>query len=162
MAHQTGALATKDLERVVVDTTVQPGPAPAKAGGDRPPDRCAAVPPRLGKAGRPGAAQRGEAAAELSPGGQARRDHGRPLQPRPSIQARQPSAEVSTHPAWPGDPRHPPQDRRRREAQGAFRHPTRPGTPGALPGPPPARPQGVCAARPRGRVHWQGQGPGAV
>ena len=27
-----------------------------------------------------------------------------------------------------------------------------------LPGPPPARPQGLCAARPRGRMHRQGQG----
>jgi len=29
---------------------------------------------------------------------------------------------------------------------------------GALSGPPPARPQGLCAARPRGRMHRQGQG----
>ena len=79
VAHKTGALATRDLERVVVDTTVQPGPAPAKAGGDRPSNRCPAVPPGARKAGGPGATQRCEAAAELSPGGQARRDHGRAL-----------------------------------------------------------------------------------
>src|SRR5216683_3035763 len=72
VAHKTGALATRDLERVVVDTTVQPGPAPAKAGGDRPSDRRAALPPGARKTGRPGAAQQREAAPELSPGGQAR------------------------------------------------------------------------------------------
>jgi hypothetical protein len=46
VAHKTGALTTKDLERVVVDTTVQPKPALAKAGGDRACDRRAAVPSR--------------------------------------------------------------------------------------------------------------------
>ncbi len=71
VADKTGALATRDLERVVVDTTVQP-----KAIAS---DRCAAVPPRLGKAGGLGATQQRAAAAELSPGDQARRDHGRAL-----------------------------------------------------------------------------------
>jgi IS5 family transposase len=56
VAHKTRALATRDLERVVVDTTVQPGPAPAKAGGDRASHRRAALPSRAGKAGRSGAA----------------------------------------------------------------------------------------------------------
>ena len=56
VAHKTGALTTRDLERVVVDTTVQPGPAPAKAGGDRPPDRRTAMSSGAGKARRSGAA----------------------------------------------------------------------------------------------------------
>jgi hypothetical protein len=34
VAHKTQALARRDLERVVVDTTVQSKPALAKAGGD--------------------------------------------------------------------------------------------------------------------------------
>jgi hypothetical protein len=72
VAHKTGALATRDLERVVVDTAVQPGPAPAKPGRDRPPDRCTAVPSGAGEAGRSGAAQRCAAAAELSAGGKTR------------------------------------------------------------------------------------------
>ena len=33
VAHKTEALAVRDIERVVVDTTVQPKPALAKAGG---------------------------------------------------------------------------------------------------------------------------------
>ena len=36
VAHQTGALASRDLERVVVDTTVQPGPAPDLIRGRSP------------------------------------------------------------------------------------------------------------------------------
>jgi hypothetical protein len=62
VAHKTGALATRDLERVVVDTTVQP-----KA--NRPSDRRAAVPSGVGKARRPGATPRCAAATELSAGG---------------------------------------------------------------------------------------------
>jgi transposase, IS5 family len=56
VAHKTGALATRDLELVVVDTTVQ---------GDRASDRRAAVPPGAGEACQPGAAPRGAVAAEL-------------------------------------------------------------------------------------------------
>jgi hypothetical protein len=59
VAHRTGALATHDLERVVVDTTVQPGLAPAKAGGDRASDRRPAVPPGLAEARRSGAPRGG-------------------------------------------------------------------------------------------------------
>jgi IS5 family transposase len=141
VAHKTGGLATRDLERVVVDTTVQPGPAPAKAGGDRAPDRCAALPSRTGKAGRSCTAQRCAAAAELSAGGQARRDHDRPLQPCPPVQAGATRHEVPAHPPRPGDPRHPPQDRRQRGTQGALRRPPRSGTSGTLPGSPAARPK---------------------
>lgn len=36
VAHKTGALAARDLERVVVDTTVQPGPAPDLIRGRSP------------------------------------------------------------------------------------------------------------------------------
>ena len=113
VAHQTGAIATRDLERVVVDTTVQP-----KAIAH--PDRRAAVPPGAGEAGRSGQAQRCEAAPELSPGGQARRDHGRALYPCAPVQARPARTQISAHPARPGDPRHPPQDRRRRGLEERF------------------------------------------
>src|SRR5205085_11109463 len=47
VAHKTGALATRDLERVVVDTTVQPGPAPDLIRGrspTRPMPGCATAP----------------------------------------------------------------------------------------------------------------------
>jgi transposase, IS5 family len=50
VAHRTGAIERKDLERVVVDTTVQEG--------DRASDRCTAHPPRDREAGRPVQARR--------------------------------------------------------------------------------------------------------
>jgi IS5 family transposase len=65
VAHKTGALATRDLERIVVDTTVQPELALAKAGGDSPSDRCPAVSPSSAEAGRSGAASPGAVMAEL-------------------------------------------------------------------------------------------------
>jgi transposase, IS5 family len=58
VAHKTGALATGDLERVVVDTTVQPK---AIAHPTR-----AAVPSRIGKIGRSGATPPRTVTAELA------------------------------------------------------------------------------------------------
>src|SRR4030095_7445398 len=49
-----------------------------------------------------------------------------------------------------------------REAREALRRSPRLGRAGALSGPPPARPEGLCAACPRGRVHRQGQSPCAL
>src|SRR5258707_1787738 len=90
VAHKTGAIATKDLERVVVDTTVQPKaiahPTDARLMHDR-------------QTRRFRQAQRCPLTSELSAPGQARRDHGRPLHPRPSIQARPASAQVPAHPS---------------------------------------------------------------
>src|SRR5258708_34424067 len=90
VAHKTGAIATKDLERVVVDTTVQPKaiahPTDARLMHDR-------------QTRRFRQAQRCPLTSELSAPGQARRDHGRPLHPRPSIQARPASAHVPAHPS---------------------------------------------------------------
>jgi len=93
VAHQSGALASRDLERVVVDT-------PAK--GDRPPERCPAVPSGAGKAGRSGPTPWRQAVPEVSPGGQARCHHGRPLQPCPPVQAGRAPAEISGAPGWAG------------------------------------------------------------
>jgi transposase, IS5 family len=55
VAHKTAALPPRDLERVVVDTTVQAKPALAKARVDRASDRCPAVSSRTGAASRAGA-----------------------------------------------------------------------------------------------------------
>jgi IS5 family transposase len=68
--------------------------------------------------------------------------------PCPSVQASAARTQVPAHSARSGDPRHPPQDRRQRDAQGALCRPSRSRGAGALPGPPPARSQGLCATRP--------------
>jgi len=133
VAHRTGALATRDLERVVVDTTVQP-----KAIA-HPTD--ARLCHRAGEAGRSRQAQWGAVATELSASGQARGDHGRPIQSCPPVQAGAARTQIPAHPTGPGDPRHPPQDCRGRAARRALRQPARPGGAGALPRPSPARPK---------------------
>src|SRR5205809_6372033 len=79
VAHKTGALATRDLERVVVDTTVQPKAIAHPTDGR--------LCHRAGEAGRSRRTQRSAVAAELSPGGQARGDHDRSVQPCPPVQA---------------------------------------------------------------------------
>src|SRR2546423_10962543 len=53
--------------------------------GDRTSDRCPVMPPRAGEAGRSRRTQRSAVAAELSPGGQARGDHDRSVQPCPPV-----------------------------------------------------------------------------
>ena len=155
VAHKTEALTTRDLERVVVDTTVQPKaiahPADARL--------ChRALEKLVDLAQRHGVA----AAPELPARGQAGGDHGRPLHPCAPVQAGAARAEIPAHPPRPGDPRHPPQDRRQPEPARALCRPAGAGGAGALSGPPSARPQGLCAARPRGRVHRQGQGQSAL
>src|SRR5205807_1209674 len=154
VAHKTGALATRDLERVVVDTTVQPKaiahPTDARL--------CHRALQKL----RSRRAHWSATAAELSSGGQARRDHGRPLYPCPPVQSGAARTQVPAHSARSGDPRYPPQDRRQRDAEGALRPSSRLGGAGALSGSPPARSQGLFAACPRGRVHRQRQSSGAL
>ena len=155
VAHKTGALETKDLERVAVDTTVQPKaiahPTDARLM-HRALEKLVALAQRSRRA----------AAPELPARGQARRHHGRALHPRPSVQARPQGAQVPAHPARPRHPRHQPQDRWPSRARGPLRPAARSRHQGAPPGPPSARPQGLFAPRARGRVHRQGQGPSAL
>jgi IS5 family transposase len=80
VAHKTGAIGPKDLERVVVDTTVQPK-AVAHPTDARLLHR--AIIKLVLRQAQPCAA-----APELSAPGQARRHHDRPLYPRPPVQAR--------------------------------------------------------------------------
>jgi Transposase domain (DUF772) len=148
VAHKTGALATGDLEWVVVDTTVQPELALAKAGGDSPSDRCPAVSPSSAEAGRIGAPLPRALAAKLSVLGQARGDHGRTLHPRAPVQTGARRTQISAHPIGPGDPRHPPQDRRQPGDRRALCRIARAGGASAVSRSPPARPQGLCVACP--------------
>ena len=95
VAHKTGALATRDLERVVVDTTVQPKaiahPTDARL--------CHRALEKLVDLAQ---AQRRAVAPELSPGGQARGDHGRALHPCPPVQARAARNSNSCASGWAG------------------------------------------------------------
>src|SRR5258705_1741081 len=100
VAHKTGAIGPKDLERVAVDTTVQPK-AVAHPTDARLMHRAAKL---------VGFAKRNAAAPELSAPGEARRHHGRPLYPRSSVQARPAPTQVPADATWPDHPRHPPQD----------------------------------------------------
>jgi hypothetical protein len=97
VAHRSGAIQTKDLERVVVDTTVQ--------------EKAIAHPTDAWLTHRAIeklvdlAKTRGyRAAPELSAGGQARRHHGRALYACPSVQACQAATEVLARPARPHHP----------------------------------------------------------
>ncbi|MGY3117089.1 hypothetical protein ACVWXQ_001024 [Bradyrhizobium sp. S3.14.4] len=103
VAHKTGAIGPKDLERVVVDTTVQPKAVCTS-------DRRAAAASSNHQAGRARQVQPCAATPELSAPGQARRHHDRPLYPRPPVQTRPAAAQVPADTAWPDHPRHPPQD----------------------------------------------------
>jgi IS5 family transposase len=150
-AHKTGALATGDLERIVVDTTVQPKaiahPTDARL--------CHRALVKL---------------VDL-----ARRHH---------VPLRQSYRRVAKRAAiMVGRYTHAHQFkragralkflrirlgrvirdiRRQRAARGTLRRPAHPGGAGAFPGSPAVRPEGLCAARPRGRMHRQGQSQGAV
>src|SRR5262249_30780987 len=141
VAHKTGALATRDLERVVADTTVQPKaiahPTDARL--------CHGA---LEKTGRTGAAPSRAIAAELPARRQACRNHGRALHACPPVQAGPARAQAPAHSARPRDPRYPPQDRRQRGAPGTLRQLARAGGTGALSGSPAARSQSLCAACP--------------
>src|SRR5262249_34537044 len=138
-AHKTGALATPDLERVVVDTTVQPKalahPTDARL--------CHRALEKLG---------------ELA------KCHGVPVRQSYRRVARRAAIMIGryshthqfkragrelkfpAHPAGPGDPRHSPQDHRKRDIASTLCRPPRPGGAGTLPGSSPARAEGLCAA----------------
>jgi hypothetical protein len=98
VAHKTGALAIRDLERVVVDITVQPK-AIAHPTDER---LCHSALEKL-------VDLRGAITcngAELSVRCQARRDHGRALHACPPVQAGPARAQVSAHSAGPRSTNH--------------------------------------------------------
>src|SRR5437868_8444718 len=152
VAHKTGALATRDLERVVVDTTVQP--------------KAIAHPSDARLCHR--ALQKLVDLAERT--GVRLRQSYRRVAKRAAIMVGRYTHAHQFNRAW----RElkflrirlgrviPPQDRRQRDAEGALRRSSRLGGAGALSGSPPARSQGLFAACPRGRVHRQRQSSGAL
>ena len=105
MAHASGALRTRDLARVTVDTTVQPKnitfPTDAKL-----------LHAAIKGLNRLAQQARGAAAAILSAHRQARGDDGGALCPRQAVQPPPSATAHPAHPARSADPRHPPQDRR--------------------------------------------------
>ena len=127
------------------------------AQSDRPPDRRRTVSSGFGKAGRAGAPPRRAVAPELWPSGQARGDHGRATATRISSSGRGAPSNfcASDWAGWSATSaaRSPATRRCRRALPICWRWPA-----GARSEPSPARSQGLCAARPRGRVHRQGQG----
>lgn len=94
VAHKSRALASRDLERMVVDTTVQPKAIAHPTDAQL----CHQALEKLVDLAR-GAPPRCAATAELSPAGQAGIDHGRTLQPRASIQAGAARTQIPAHPA---------------------------------------------------------------
>src|SRR5665213_971937 len=98
VAHASGALRTRDLARVTVDTTVQPKnitfPTDAK----------------LLHAAIKGLNRLAQITAILNPYRQARGDDGGTLCPRQTVQPPSSATAHPAHPARPADPRHPPSD----------------------------------------------------
>ena len=105
VAHESGALRTRDLARVTVDTTVQPKditfPTDAKL-------LHAAIKGLNRLASKHGVRLRQSYSAHR----QARGDDGGALCPRQTVQPPPSAVAHPAHPAGPADPRHPPQDRR--------------------------------------------------
>jgi IS5 family transposase len=97
VAHRTGAIETKDLERVVVDTTGQEK-AIAHPSDARLMHR--AIEKLVDLAKRESV----ELPPELPARGQARRHHGGALHACPPVQARPARTQIPAHPAWPHHP----------------------------------------------------------
>ena len=155
VAHEVGALRTRDLKRVTVDTTVQPKnitfPTDAKLlhAGDQW-DRPA------------GQKAQGAVAAILSAHRQARRHDGGALRPCQTVQSPPSGTAHAAHPARPHHPRRPTQDRRPGRDRSGVRMATRARQPGLLATATPTRVEALFLPRSRGRVYWQGQGERAL
>ena len=155
VAHDSGALRTRDLARVTVDTTVQPKnitfPTDAKLlhaaikGLNRLARRHGV---RLRQSYVRVAKQAAMMAGRYAHAKQFNRHH-REVR---FLRTRLGSA----------DPRYPAQDRRPRARRGGLREPALAGLPDPLPTPAPARLEALFLPRPGGRVHRQGQGPCAL
>src|SRR5262245_16845532 len=101
VAHEAGALRTRDLKRVTVDTTVQPK-------GHHVSDRRQVAACRDPGAQSPRPQARNTAATVLSAHRQAGRDDGRALRPRQAVQPASPPVAPHAHSARADHPRHPP------------------------------------------------------
>jgi hypothetical protein len=155
VAHEAGALRTKDLKRVTVDTTVQPKaisfPTDAKLLH---------------------AAIRGLARLARKHGVKLRQSYqriakraamdGGALRSCQAVQAPSSRAALVALTARPHHPRHRPQDRRAAGAGAGIRRSAVAGKPDPLAAAAPARLEALFLPRPRGRMHRQGQGPRAL
>ena len=156
VAHKTGALVTKDLERVAVDTTVQPK-AVAFPTDARLMHKAIVL---LGREARQHGVVLRQSYVRVAK--RAALMAGRPATPhcyaipRQAVQAAQPGAQVPAHPPRASDPRYPAQDPRRRRAPGDLRRPAVTGRSDTPSTPASARLEALQPARPRGRVHRQG------
>src|SRR5262249_19473368 len=104
VASKTEALKPSDLNRVIVDITVQPKNVIF-------PTRCAAAEPRPRDPGQAGETLWRQAAPVLCQAGQVRADQAPTLCPRQAVQARQQSLEEAQNLSRPHHPRHRPQTR---------------------------------------------------
>src|SRR5262245_5435857 len=155
VAHESGALRTKDLARVTVDTTVQPKditfPTDAKLFARR--DQ---------GANPTGQEARRAAAAIVCAHRQARRHDGRALCPCQTVQPPRSTAAHFAHPPRQAHSRHLAQDRRQRRTRGGIRLATLACRSDPLAAAAPARLEAVFLPRSGGGVHRQGQGQRAL
>ena len=146
VAHASGALRTKDLARVTIDTTVQPKnvtfPTDAKL-----------LHAAINGADPAGQEARGAAAAVLPAHRQARGDDGGTLCACQTVQPPPSRAAHFAHPARPDHPRHPAQDRRRGAARGGIFLAAVSRRPDPLAAAASAWLEAVFLPRPRGGVH---------
>lgn len=155
VAHKSGALATRDLERVAVDTTVQPKaiahPTDARLT-HRAIEKLVAFAWDHRIKLRQSYLRLAKRAAIMV---------GR-YHPRPPVQPRPTRAPLPAHPPRPAHSRHQPQDRRQRRPGEALRAAALIGRPGPPPDPAATRPEGLFAARTGGRVYRQREGSSAL
>ena len=156
VATRTGAAKPADFSRVIVDTTVQPKavafPTDAKLM-HRARERLIRLAKKHGVTLRQSYERVGKRALI------AHQRYAHDAPPCQTVQARQSGAADPAHLSGPGDARHRAQDQGRWGARGGLRPPVDAGAPGARAAPEPAGVEGLFAARARGRMHRQGQGP---
>ena len=153
VAHRTGAIESKDLERVVVDTTVQEK-AIAHPTDARLTHR--AIEKLVETATREGVELR---QSYLRVAKRATIMVGRYC---PPVQARSAATQIPAHATWPHHPRRSPQDRGRCRTAGSLWSAARSCIAGSPSRAAPARAEGLLIARPRGGVHRPRQGTGAI
>ena len=149
VAHRTGAIESKDLERVVVDTTVQEK-AIAHPTDARLTHR--AIEKLVETAKREGV----ELRQSYLPG-QTRGHYGGALYACPPVQARSAGTQIPAHATWPHHPRRSPQDRGRCRTAGSLWSAARSCIAGSPSRAAPARTEGLLIARPRGECIGRGK-----